>query len=171
VRPGDAVLVPAGLPHSIDAGVFVLELQEPTDFSILLEAAGLPLDLDRDGHLGLGFDVALGAVHREALKPDDVDALVLRATGEPHANLMPPAADRFFRAHRLRSPEVSAEASSTVAAGFAVAVVVSGSGRIVSEADAPLEVRRGDVAIVPFAAGSWRLEGAVEAFVCRPPAP
>jgi mannose-6-phosphate isomerase len=167
VRPGDAVLVPAGLPHCIDAGVFILELQEPTDFSILLEADGLPLDLDRDGHLGLGFDVALGAVHVDGLKPVDVDALVVRGGGpDPCANLMPPAADRFFRAHRLRAVEVS----STVEAGFAVALVLSGSGRIVSEADAPLEVRRGDVAAVPHAAGSWRLEGSLEALVCRPPA-
>src|SRR5262249_13733802 len=29
VRPGDAVLVPAGLPHAIGEGVFVVELQEP----------------------------------------------------------------------------------------------------------------------------------------------
>ena len=167
VRPGDAVLVPAGLPHCIDAGVFVLELQEPTDFSIILEAETIPLDVQRDGHLGLGFDVALGAVHREALKPVDLDALVLRGNGEPYANLMPPAADRFFRAHHLRATEISA----TVEPGFAVVLVVSGPGRIVSEADAPLEVRRGDVAIVPFAAGPWHLEGAVDTFVCRPPAP
>src|SRR5262249_7478713 len=59
VRPGDAVLVPAGVPHAIDAGVFVLELQEPSDLSILLEWAGFGVDGRADGHLGLGFDVAL----------------------------------------------------------------------------------------------------------------
>lgn len=40
VAPGDTVLVPAGLPHALGAGVFVVELQEPTDWSILLEWAG-----------------------------------------------------------------------------------------------------------------------------------
>ena len=37
VAAGDAILVPAGVPHAIDSGIFVLELQEPTDLSALLE--------------------------------------------------------------------------------------------------------------------------------------
>ncbi len=37
VQAGDVVLVPAGLPHAIGAGIFCLELQEPTDFSVMLE--------------------------------------------------------------------------------------------------------------------------------------
>ena len=39
VSRGDAVLVPAGIPHAIGAGVFAVELQEPTDFSVALGAA------------------------------------------------------------------------------------------------------------------------------------
>jgi hypothetical protein len=34
------VLVPAGTPHAIGAGVLLVELQEPTDLSVLLEWAG-----------------------------------------------------------------------------------------------------------------------------------
>ena len=34
VKAGDAVFVPAGVPHAIEAGIFVLELQEPTELSI-----------------------------------------------------------------------------------------------------------------------------------------
>jgi mannose-6-phosphate isomerase len=36
VRPGDGILVPAGQAHATGAGVFLVEVQEPTDFSILL---------------------------------------------------------------------------------------------------------------------------------------
>jgi len=43
VAAGDTVLVPAGVPHAIGAGVFVLELQEPTDLSVLLEWKGYDL--------------------------------------------------------------------------------------------------------------------------------
>lgn len=32
VRTGDVFLIPGGVPHAIGAGVFLLELQEPTDF-------------------------------------------------------------------------------------------------------------------------------------------
>jgi mannose-6-phosphate isomerase len=66
VSPGDAIVVPAGLPHAIGAGVFVAELQEPTDFSVLLEWKGFAIDGERDGHLGLGYSVALTAVDRSA---------------------------------------------------------------------------------------------------------
>ncbi len=40
VAAGDTWLVPAGVPHAIGAGITLVELQEPTDFSILLEWAG-----------------------------------------------------------------------------------------------------------------------------------
>ena len=160
VAPGDAVLVPAGTPHSIDPGIFVLELQEPTDFSILLEDRNLPLDLDRDGHLGLGYDVALQAVRRDAVKPEELDALVRR--GQTAGDLMPPGAEEFFRLH---SGETSYEP------GFAVVVVIDGTGRFVA-GDAPsFEVQRGDAVVVPFAAGRWRIDGSAWALVSRPPLP
>ncbi len=50
--------MPAGVVHAIESGIFVLELQEPTDLSILLEWDGFAVDGDKDGHLNLGFDKA-----------------------------------------------------------------------------------------------------------------
>ena len=44
VAAGDAIFVPAGTPHAIGAGILLVELQEPTDFSILLEWEALPAD-------------------------------------------------------------------------------------------------------------------------------
>jgi hypothetical protein len=44
------------------AGITLVELQEPTDFSILLEWAGFAIDGVTEGHLGLGFDLALTAL-------------------------------------------------------------------------------------------------------------
>ena len=97
---GDGVLVPASTPHCLDAGVFVVELQEPTDFSILLEWDGFDVDGPADGHLGLGFTTALDAVRTDALDTAAVDGLVRRAA-LPHAEahpLLPLAADPYFRA-------------------------------------------------------------------------
>jgi mannose-6-phosphate isomerase len=160
VAPGDAVLVPAGTPHSIDPGVFVIEQQEPTDFSILLEARDLPLDLDRDGHLGLGYDVALQAVDRAALTDEALAGLVRR--GQKAGDLMPPGAAEFFRLH---SAEPSYEP------GFAVVVVIDGGGRFEADGAAPFDVQRGDAVVVPFAAGRWRIDGTAWALVSRPPRP
>ena len=60
VRAGAVVFVPAGVPHAIGAGLLVAELQEPTDFSIVCEWKGFPID-PVDSHLGLGWETALGA--------------------------------------------------------------------------------------------------------------
>ena len=37
VKAGDVVYVKAGLPHAIGEGIFMVELQEPTDYSVILE--------------------------------------------------------------------------------------------------------------------------------------
>ena len=169
VRPGDAMLVPAGLPHTVPAGVFVLELQEPTDLSILLEWQDFAVDGEKDGHLDLGFETALQAVDRSAISDSDLERLVLtkeRIEGAGLSSIMPAAADAYFRAHRIDTSAGPVE----VEAGFSVLLILEGSGVIHSDV-AAFEVGRGDVAVIPFAAGTWNLHGDAKAVACRPPAP
>jgi mannose-6-phosphate isomerase len=164
-RPGDGVFVPAGTPHFIGEGVLVVEVQEPTDLSILLEWEGFAVDGDRDGHLGVGFPTAVTAVDTRVWSSEDVDAC-LRALPPDAAGLVPALvadADPYFRADW-------SSGSIEVPAGFSVLVVLDGSGTIASGAD-DLAVSRGDVALVPFAAGDWTLRGDARAVLCRPPAP
>ena len=54
VAAGDAVLVPAGTLHAIGAGILLLELQEPTDLSVLVEWKPFGVD-DGSEHLELGL--------------------------------------------------------------------------------------------------------------------
>jgi mannose-6-phosphate isomerase len=174
VRPGDAMLVPAGLPHTVASGVFVLELQEPTDLSILLEWQGFAVDGMKDGHLDLGFDTALQAVDLSAVTDSDLARLVLPRESIEAAGLvsaMPAEANAYFRAHRFDS----SEGPVSVDAGFAIVLVLSGNG-VLSSPSGSLGVTRGDIALVPFAAGEYTLhtEGhgdALVGVVCRPPAP
>ena len=166
VSAGDGILVPAGLPHAIGEGVFVVEAQEPTDFSVLLEWTGFDLDGPAEGHLGLGFDTALGAVDARCHPGDEIDALVRPGRPVRADSLLPalPAsADDFFRVHIARP-----ERRVRVDAGFAVLVVLTGDGRVDSTDGGTTDVARGDVLAVPYAAGDWGLEGHVEAVVCRP---
>lgn len=170
VGPGDAVLVPAGAVHYIGRGILVLELQEPTDLSILLEWEGLAVDGARDGHLGLGFDVALQAVDLSGWGPGDVERCVRRAAAEPEPGLtsvLPGGAEGYFRADRV-APSPGAV---TVPAGFSVLVVVSGAGTIETADAGGQVVRRGDVALLPWAAGDWTVDGELVALLARPPAP
>ncbi len=174
VRPGDAMLVPAGLPHTVAAGVFVLELQEPTDLSILLEWQGFAVDGARDGHLDLGFDTALQAVDLSAVSDSDLDRLVIPHEAIEGAGLvstMPAAADAYFRAHRFDA----SQGPVSVDAGFAIVLVLQGQGVLASPAGS-LQVARGDVVLVPYATGEYTLHGdgrggGLVGVVCRPPAP
>jgi len=58
VQPGDTFLVEAGTPHAIGSGCLLVEIQEPTDYTIRLEKtsqSGLIID-DFMMHQGLGFE-------------------------------------------------------------------------------------------------------------------
>ena len=168
VDAGDGVLVPATTPHCIDAGVFIVELQEPTDFSVLLEWDGFDIDGRADGHLGLGFDVALDAVRTDALTASDVDRLVRRAVAGPGSArpLLPSAADPYFRAWAVDS----GAAAVAVPAAFTVVVVTDGAGTL-RWAGGESTVVSGDALVVPYAAGALTFDGFVRAIVAQPPAP
>ena len=63
VQPGDAVFVRPGLLHATGAGVFLIEAQEPTDYSVVAEYRGYPIDPDK-AHLGRGWDTMLDCFDR-----------------------------------------------------------------------------------------------------------
>jgi mannose-6-phosphate isomerase len=165
VRAGDAIYVPAGTPHAIGDGVLIVELQEPSDMSVLLEWDGFGIAGDDEATLGLGWERALRCVDRAALDP-----AALRGGGEgggPVVRLLPADADDFFRADRI-APRDGAPAE--LEPGFAILVLAEGAGTLSPEQGEPLEVRRGDAVLVPWSAGACRVEGDLVAIACRPPA-
>lgn len=164
VCAGDSVLVPPGLPHAIGAGAFLVEVQEPTDLSILLEWRDFRLDGERDGHLGLGFPVALVAVDRGGWDADRLAALVARGTGRS-GPVLPAGAERWFRVERT---EVAGTAR--LDAGYSIVVVTDGRGTIARETgDDPLEVAAGSTVLTPYAAGDLEVTGELVLLRCRPP--
>jgi mannose-6-phosphate isomerase len=168
VRAGDAVLCPAGLPHAIGDGILLVEVQEPTDFSVLLEWEGYDVDASA-GHLGLGFDQALGCVDRGSWDSGRIEDL-RRARREGRDvrpgvdRLFPETADAFFAAERLRPDPVS-----VLDPAFSVVVVLSGEGTLKTGVGETLGVGAGDTLLVPYAAGECALHGDVTAVRCRPP--
>ncbi|WP_295855449.1 class I mannose-6-phosphate isomerase [uncultured Microbacterium sp.] len=168
VRPGMGVLVPAGTVHAIDGGIFVAEVQEPTDFSILLEWS-VTTSTREESHLDLGFDAVMPAVSTAKLDAAALDALIstagTTAPGPAFRSLMPAAADAYFRLFDAAG-DTGGDAAS-LPAGFAVVLVREGSGALVSDAGT-VEVERGQVYAVPHAFGAWRLTGAAEILVAAP---
>lgn len=159
VRPGDGVLVPGGTPHAIGAGILLVEAQEPTDQSILLERTNTDAS-DAEVFLGLDRDTALSVVGADALA--DPGVLIRHAEAAPAkaVSVLPADADTYFHMELLT-------AGADVPTGFAVAVVVAGSGVLTSADGAPLDVTAGHALVVPAACGTWSVDGDARLLVCR----
>jgi mannose-6-phosphate isomerase len=174
VRPGDTVLVPAGLPHAIGPGIFLLEAQEPTDFSLLLEWQGFELDADA-AFLGLPREQALSLV--DSSQWTDTRLERLRGSVGPATEplrpgvyrLFPPAAEEFFAGEWLDPDPVS-----ELDASFSILVVATGRGVLTTETGqgldggASLAVAAGDTLLIPYGSGRSSLEGKLTAIRCKP---
>ena len=154
VAPGDVVFVPAGTPHAIGKDILMVELQEPTDLSVLLEWDGFELSED-DGHLNLGWDRALQALDRRGWDEDQAHAL--------RGPSLPDGADPYFRVERLHRGAI-------LDPGFSILVALGGKGSLATEAG-ELELARGAVALLPHSGGRGELNGNLEVLRARPADP
>lgn len=151
IRAGDAILCPAGMPHAIGEGVFVLEVQEPTDLSVLLEWEGFTQGPPQ-ATLGLPLEEALTCVDRRACTP----ARLRELRSPANSSLLPPEAQQFFRLDELND--------AGTRGGFAVLVAISGNGSLTGTWGST-PVSAGTTLVMPAAAGDYRVSGAVR--VCR----
>jgi mannose-6-phosphate isomerase len=74
VKSGDVFLVEGGTPHALGPGCFVLEVQEPTDYTLSVErkiAAGLEKS-EGIYHCGIGFEKMFDCFHYETYERDEV---------------------------------------------------------------------------------------------------
>lgn len=156
VRRGDCVFVPAGQTHAIRGGVVLCEMQQTSDVTFRM------YDWDRPGLDGkprpLHLQQALGVVDY-ALPPGRAQ----RAEFPEEGGLLeaPLAACSYFRLALLRA---DARGGLRMTDGHARALaVVSGRGQLQPVGAAhfrALELREGDVALVPGGLAEVRIEGA-----------
>jgi len=166
VNRGDTVYVPAGLPHAIGSGAFLVEVQEPTDQSILMEWRDFDIK-ESQRFLGLDIATALGSVNRAGLSDRNLRSLISSRSVSARREALVPRATRYFRIE-----EHNASSDSAIAPGYQVLVVVQGKARI-SAQRTDVEVHQGHTLVVPHAAqATW--QGRSEYFwaiSCRPPHP
>jgi mannose-6-phosphate isomerase len=167
VRPGTVLFVPAGTLHAIGSGILLVELQEPTDMSVLLEWERFGVT-DGSEHLGLGWERILDAAE---LKPTRAEDLVVQdgpaAPGNAVTDLLPAHAAPYFRAQW-----VAAEGDPVnLDRSFSILVVLDGQLQLWSESAPPLDLRGGETALIPHAAGRITLDGHAAVIRCLPPDP
>jgi mannose-6-phosphate isomerase len=162
VQSGDSVYVPPGLPHSIGAGIFLVEVQEPEDLSILLEWKDFSIDGPRDGHLGIGFHDALLATDTRGWKRDQIDELIVR--GGIGANTLAAAAEPYFRAELHEITD-----ASVLDPGYSTLVVLNGHGTLATAIGSAAELHAGDTMLIPHGVGQLTIDGTLTLLRCRPP--
>lgn len=160
VHTGDCVFVPHGVLHAIGAGVFIAEVQEPEDLSILLEWEGFDLDGARDGHLDLGFEVALQAVESTARSATTIESLISR--GVKDSNTLPEEASPYFRLDKVNTTQA-------FPAGFGILIALDTPVDLTMDGGELHHLNPGSTTLIPYSAGGYTVQGS--ALVARPPLP
>lgn len=170
VKAGDTILVTAGTPHAIGAGCFLLEIQEPTDYTMRVEKITVareqltPMQI----HYGVGEENLLDCFIYEGLSRSE-------------------AKDKYFLTPKVKKAEEKGESLSLVSYEdtpcFALEKITKGPASILPDSfvtivvtkggkikigEENLEVKRSDKIFVPYGCGTITVETA-EGILCYPP--
>ena len=170
VQPGDVFLIEGGTPHAIGPGCFLLEIQEPTDYTISLEKCNtlgekLP---DYLCHMGLGFDRMFDCFHYVRHTLPELLAkfkLIPQEGGADDAHetttLISYARTPMFSLRRINVHGAYMREPTGIPSAF---VVTAGEGTV---ADIP--VQKGECLFVPASAEAFVMQGTMTILECLPP--
>lgn len=130
VRPGDCLMVPAGVPHAIGAGAFLLELQQPSDWVVRCEFTVGDHTLPPEARfMGLEYADCRSIFDLRGYDPDawrQRPRVLAESPGHLEEDVIEESHQRFFRLRRFRG--TGPAAISLADAG--VLVAISGSGHL-----------------------------------------
>lgn len=174
VKAGDVILIEGGVPHAIDAGCLIAEIQEPTDLTLRTERIsllGFPYT-DEDMHQGAGFEGLFSIFRYEALSEEDTLARwrkeprpLDRGEGGRVDVLIGEEDTPCFSLYRL-----TVEGTYRCAAEetFRIAIVTAGEGSLTAGGET-LALRQGDYLFLPAAMGEACWQGGMTVLLCAPP--
>lgn len=178
VKAGDVFFIESGVPHAIGSGCFLLEVQEPTDYTFRVERythdkRKLPENFN---HQGVGFDNMIDSFHYKSFTREEIlSTLYLKPTvvekqdGGTRTSIISSYHTDFFTMDKL---EVTESFCSKNSHSFTVGVVVSGTGKIIWE-DGEMYIGQADELFLPAKLKdiTWQSTGhaALEVILCFPP--
>ncbi|MDB4925908.1 type I phosphomannose isomerase catalytic subunit [Mucilaginibacter sp.] len=177
VQPGDVFLIEGGLPHAIGSGCFLIEIQEPTDYTMRVErktfdGSTLP---DMLCHQGVGFDAMLDCFTYEGLSKYDTlrkyakhpEPVVLE-DGTTVIKLITDADTACFQMDKLIIPDIYQLDDDS----FKTLIILAGEGWFVHGGET-IEVKQGDTYFLPADVGEVHIENSgaddLEIIACYPP--
>ena len=176
VKPGDAFMIYGGVPHAIGSGCFLMEVQEPTDYTMRVEKitpGGLTIS-DELIHQGVGEEKMLDCFHYDTYSYDDAikewkvepelidsgNGFTLRSIfNEKHTNCF-----------GLSELDLNGEYTLKQNGSFFVAVVYSGQGVIIC-GDKEYSFTQGDEIFLSAAINAITFKSQIESkiLLCYPP--
>lgn len=168
VHTGDVFFVPAGVIHAIGAGCLLLEVQEPTDFTIQPEHWCGDYHLnDQEMYLGLKREDAIDCFDFKQYGSQVVEnyrktpEFVSEADGVTIEMLIGPGDTPCFSMERI----TVSDAEFTLDKRACVYIVTEGQG--ILEGDGySRNIRRGDYFFLPHKAEGFRVKGTVQLVRC-----
>lgn len=153
VKAGDTFLIEGGVPHAIGPGCFLVEIQEPTDYTIRTEKitpSGLAVS-DFMCHQGLGFDKMFDCFEYTGCSKDKVaDRWRIKKKGN---SVIDYGDTEMFRLEIYEGNDIKVSPNGV----FSGIYVLSGKGKICGN-----DVRAGDQFFIPAACRPFEISGNVK---------
>ncbi len=176
VKPGDAFMIYGGVPHAIGAGCFLMEVQEPTDYTMRVEkTTPAGLQIDPEGiHQGVGEQTMLECFHyntyteEEALNAWKIEPQVVDQSDKTSFRTI------FNKSHTdcFALSELILDGSYTIPShdAFYVIVVYSGEGEIICNGNI-YSYKQGDEIFISAAIENLKVQSnsPSKLLLCYPP--
>lgn len=149
VKAGDVIYIPAKMVHAIGSGCLLLEVQEPTDFTIQPERFCGEYKLsDREMYLGLNRENALECFDMQKKYPAPLEPkLISDENGTKYEAMIDESITKSFNVRNITLDD----GSFSLDKGAAVYVVTEGFGLITGDGYKK-EIKKGDYFLMPDAA-------------------
>lgn len=165
-KRGDVFLVPAKTVHAIGAGCLILEVQEPTDFTIQPEHWCDEYELnDREMYMGLSKEDAIGCFNFEK-SPDTklVPEVVWDKEGVKIERVIKPSDTDCFVVNRITLE--GGKFKLNIKDSYGVYIVTDGNGELISDGYSK-KIKKGDYFFMPACLmNKFSVKGNVELVEC-----
>ena len=153
VSPGDVFLVEGGVPHAIGSGCFLIEIQEPTDYTMRVERKmndGNELP-DFLCHQGVGFDQMLECFNYQTLtREETIDRWKLQpvaSTDEDGNQVINAISNEHTACFAMDVVKVKTKLTMS-SDRFRVAIVISGNGSLFADEQKTV-LKQGEMYFLP----------------------
>ncbi|SCJ59329.1 Probable mannose-6-phosphate isomerase gmuF [uncultured Clostridium sp.] len=163
VNKGDTIFIPSGVPHALGGGCLVIEIQEPTDFTMRVERKRLDGGKISEDmiHNGLGIEKMLDCFDYEGINENELieryflkDKKIIEEEKFKKVELIGEKYKEYFTMEKLEiNKKIYIEQDK-----FCISTVVEGKGKL-TYLDKDITLEKGDEIFIPEYNRNFTLEG------------